>query len=166
MMTDNLVTTGPKTMDRRSNSQAADYVNYDFQTIDEEEVTFIECIEGDPLEFGINNNQLSLDEVKDIEITNDDNDVEIMSSSQQLKKNSTRGQRSKSVESSSRQNKTESNRIKCEFCGKNLSKGYISKHIRAIHRSRQCCLCGLKFSFKNSFIDHKEICSGRVKIGI
>ena len=156
MMTDNLVTTGLKTTDRRSNSQAADH---DFQTIDEEEGTFVEFVEGDPLEFGINNNQLSLD----IEINNDDNDVEIMPSSQQPKKKSTRGQRSKSVESSRRQNKTESDRIKCEFCGKNLSKGYISKHIRAVHRSKQCCLCGLKFSFKNSFIDHKEICSGRVK---
>ena len=76
MMTDNLVTTGPKTMDRRSYSQAADYVDYNFQTIDEEEGTFVACVEGDPLEFGINNNQLSLDEVKDIEINNDDNDVE------------------------------------------------------------------------------------------
>ena len=64
-MTDNLVTTGLKTTDRRSNSQAAD-VDYEFQTIDEEEGAFVEFVEGDPLEFGINNNQLSLDEVKDI----------------------------------------------------------------------------------------------------
>ena len=188
MMTDSLdlMTTRPKTRDRRRKSQAADYADYDFQTIDEEEETFIEAVEGDPLEFVTNNNQLPLDGVKDTEINYDDNDVEIMSSSPP-KKNSTRGQRSKcaecdqmvsthnmsrhikryhcpggknfkSVKSSRRRNKTESVKIKCEFCGKGLAKSYLAKHIQEVHQSKQCRLCGLTFSFRHSLIDHERFC--------
>ena len=185
MMRDSMdmVTTRPKARDSRSQSQAADYADYDCQTIDEEEETF--NVEGDPLEFGTNNNQLALDGVKE-EINYDDNDVEIMSSSPS-KKNSTRGQRSKcaecnqmisttnlsrhikryhcpggksfqSAKSSRRQNKTKSVKVKCEFCGKNLAQSYLAKHIQEVHQSKQCRWCGLTFSFRNSLIDHEMSC--------
>ena len=191
-----LETTRPKARDSRSQFQAADYAAYDSLSIDEEEKTFFNDVgEGDPLEYGTNNNQLPLDgvNVKE-EINYHDNDVEIMSSSPS-KKDSTRGQRSKcpdcdqlisttnmsrhikrfhsnggkrfqSVKSSRRKNKTasmrknktESVKIKCDFCGKSLAKSYLARHIQEVHQSKQCRLCNLTFSFKNSLIEHERVC--------
>ena len=138
-----LMTTRPKTRDRRRKSQAADYADYDFQTIDEEEETFIEAVEGDPLEFVTNNNQLPLDGVKDTEINYDDNDVEIMSSSPP-KKNSTRGQRSK-----------------CAECDQMISTTNLSRHIKRNH-----CPGGKSFkSAKSSRTQNKtKVGQGQVRV--
>ena len=136
--------------------------------------------EDNDVEFGINHEDNDLEP----RINHEDTNVEFLASSQPKKK-SKAGQKSKCLEcdvmvsttnmsrhirqhhceggafyNSGPARKARSAKIKCEFCGKNVAKNYLAKHIKVIHQNKdkKCSWCDLVFSFKGSLVDHMRVC--------
>ena len=151
------------------------------------ESTLTEGVIGDPLAFGMNNNQPLHGFDQDVsdggeETNDDDNDVEIVSSLPP--KNPRIGQKSKCPKceemvgpsylsrhdkqyhrpggkyfKSAKSTRRQSKLIKCEFCWKGLAEGSLAKHIREVHQRKRCRKCKLTFSFPFSLVDHERFCS-------
>ena len=168
----------------RTESQV-DYENYEAGNVFSES-KLTEGVFGDPLAFGMNNNQplhgFDQDVSVGAETNDDDNNMEIVSSLPP--KNSRIGQKSKCPKcdemvatsyksrhmkqyhrpggkyyKSAKSTRRQSKLIKCEFCWKGFAEGSIAKHIREVHQRKRCRKCKLTFSFPFSLVDHEKFCS-------